>query len=67
VAFNNGFFGKPLGNPKPKEDFEEPLILDIVEGVYLLEKGKIIVESDSKILDIKKLKTLLENNSKDLM
>ena len=43
--YNSGFYGKPLGNPKPKEDFEEPLILDPVEGVYLLEKGLISVFS----------------------
>ena len=58
ILFNNGFYGKPLGNPKPKKDFEEPLILDIVEGVYLLEKGIITVEFDSKVLGIRKLKAL---------
>ncbi len=36
--FNTDFYGKPLGNPKPKEDFDEPLILDLVEGVYLLRR-----------------------------
>jgi tRNA-intron endonuclease len=41
--YNTGFYGKPLGNPKPKEDFDEPLILDPVEGVYLLQKGLISV------------------------
>jgi tRNA-intron endonuclease len=39
--FNTDFYGKPLGNPKPKEDFDEPLILDLVEGVYLAEKKTI--------------------------
>jgi tRNA-intron endonuclease len=32
--------------------------LDIVEGVYLLEKGIITVEFDSKVLGIRKLKAL---------
>ncbi|MDP2900714.1 MAG: tRNA-intron lyase, partial [Candidatus Bathyarchaeota archaeon] len=43
--FNTGFYGKPLGNPKPKVDFDEPLMLDAVEGVYLLEKGLISVKA----------------------
>ena len=40
-----GFYGKPLGIPKPKEDFEVPLILDPIEGVFLLEKEMISVYS----------------------
>ena len=46
--YGSGFYGKPLGNPRPKEDFEEPLILDPVEGVYLLEKGLITVYSGAE-------------------
>ena len=39
-----GFYGKPLGISKPKSaDFEAPLILDLLEGLYLLEKGIITV------------------------
>jgi len=43
--YNNGFYGKPLGIPKPREDFEAPLVLDPIEGLYLLEKGLIQVVS----------------------
>ena len=43
--YNNGFYGKPLGIPKPQEDFEAPLVLDPIEGIYLLEKGFIQVIS----------------------
>jgi tRNA-intron endonuclease len=43
--YSNGFYGKPLGIPKPKEDFEAPLILDPIEGIYLLEKEMIKVYS----------------------
>lgn len=43
--YNSGFYGKPLGIPKPREDFEAPLILDPIEGLYLLEKGLIQVIS----------------------
>jgi len=39
-----GFYGKPIGVPKPKVmDFDVPLILDLMEGLYLLEKGIITV------------------------
>jgi tRNA-intron endonuclease len=41
--YSNGYYGKPLGIPKPKDDFDAPLVLDPVEGVYLLEKGLIEV------------------------
>lgn len=39
-----GYYGKPLGIPKPKiPEFDMPLILDLMEGLYLLEKGVITV------------------------
>lgn len=39
-----GFYGKPVGIPKPKEaKFDAPLILDLMEGLYLVEKGAITV------------------------
>ena len=39
-----GFYGKPLGIPKPKgADFDAPLVLDLLEGLYLLEKGLLTV------------------------
>lgn len=35
-----GFYGKPLGIPKPKSpDFNKPLLLDLIEAVYLMKKG----------------------------
>lgn len=40
--FSDGFYGKPLGVSKPKgTDFETPLILDLIEGYYLLKKGRL--------------------------
>ena len=34
-----GFYGKPVGIAKPKAaDFDAPLILDLMEGLYLAEK-----------------------------
>lgn len=42
--YKMGFYGKPLGISKPKSpDFDVPLILDLMEGLYLLEKGIISV------------------------
>jgi tRNA-intron endonuclease len=42
--YRNGFYGKPLGIAKPKiPEFNVPLILDLMEGLYLLEEGKITV------------------------
>jgi len=44
AVYKLGFFGKPLGIPKPKgPDFNAPLILDLMEGLYLLEEGQIEV------------------------
>jgi tRNA-intron endonuclease len=42
--YKNSYYGKPLGIPKPKVfEFDVPLILDLMEGLYLAEKGKIAV------------------------
>ena len=38
--FTSGFYGKPLGVSKPKgADFDAPLILDLIEGYYLLHEN----------------------------
>jgi len=42
--FSEGFYGKPLGIPKPKEEFDTPLVLDAIEGLYLAETGRIKVQ-----------------------
>lgn len=42
--YKNGYYGKPLGISKPKiPEFKVPLILDLMEGVYLTEKGQIAI------------------------
>ena len=44
-----GFYGKPIGIPKPKAaDFNVPLILDLMEGLYLVDKGGITVFEGSE-------------------
>ena len=47
--YRKGFFGKPVGIPKPKpeQDFKAPLMLDLMEGMYLLDR-KII-----RVVDVK--------------
>jgi len=45
-----GFYGKPIGIAKPKvPEFDMPLILDLMEGLFLVEKGLIsVVEGPDK-------------------
>ena len=44
--FAGGYYGKPIGIPKPKpEEIDAPLILDLIEGYYLLEKGRLKIHS----------------------
>ncbi|MFP3951155.1 MAG: tRNA-intron lyase [Candidatus Bathyarchaeia archaeon] len=44
--YNTSYYGKPLGIPKPEEDFNAPLILDPVEGAYLKERDIIQINSE---------------------
>jgi len=42
--YRQGYYGKPIGIPKPKiMDFNVPLILDLMEGLYLAEKEMLTV------------------------
>ena len=42
--FSQGYYGKPIGIPKPIiEEIDAPLILDLIEGLYLLENKKITI------------------------
>ena len=42
--FTQGYYGKPIGISKPKfDEINVPLILDLIEGFYLLQKSKIRV------------------------
>lgn len=43
--YKMGYYGKPIGVPKPKiADFDVPLILDLMEGLYLAEKNILTVK-----------------------
>ena len=57
--YKSGYYGKPLGISKPKmPEFDVPLILDLMEGLYLLETKKIEIYEDSNKnkVSLKKLK-----------
>ncbi len=57
-VYRSGFFGKPVGiaKPRPDEDFDVPLMLDLMEGIYLLENKKI------RVLDSRNQKTLTKSD-----
>jgi tRNA-intron endonuclease len=48
--YKTAYYGKPVGIPKPKvPEFDVPLILDLMEGLYLAEVKKIeIYENPNK-------------------
>jgi len=47
--YKMGYYGKPVGIPKPKiAEFSVPLILDLMEGLYLAEKKLIVVREGKK-------------------
>jgi len=47
--FESGYYGKPVGIPKPKRgEIDAPLILDLIEGLYLLESGTIAIYKGKK-------------------
>jgi tRNA-intron endonuclease len=57
--YEAGFYGKPVGIPKPKiAEFDVPLVLDLMEGLYLAEKGIISVYegSEKRKVGLKKLR-----------
>ncbi len=54
--FRNGYFGKPIGIPKPNPDeINVSLILDLMEGCYLLEISKIKIYRDKKKVSLEEL------------
>jgi tRNA-intron endonuclease len=50
--YKMGYFGKPVGIPKPKDfNFDAPLSLDLIEGLYLLKRSIIRVFSGKRDLN----------------
>jgi len=56
--YKMGFYGKPLGISKPKiPEFKVPLILDLMEGLYLAEQDKVTIhDSQNRKVGLKKLR-----------
>ena len=56
--YKKGFYGKPLGIAKPKiPEFKVPLILDLMEGLYLAEKDRVtIYDSEKHKVGLRKLR-----------
>ena len=51
--FANGYYGKPIGMPKPKiDEIDVPLILDLIEGLYLLENNKLNITSSRRKINV---------------
>jgi len=54
--FSSGYYGKPIGMSKPKiEEINVPLILDLIEGYYLLQKSKVSITKMKKKITEKKM------------
>ena len=55
--FTQGYYGKPIGISKRKVDeINAPLILDLIEGFYLLQKSKIrIFKKKNKVTETEML------------
>ncbi len=57
--YKSGYYGKPLGIAKPKiPEFNVPVLLDLMEGLYLAEKKKVVIYEglDKKKVGLKKLR-----------
>ena len=65
--FKEGYYGKPLGIPKPKDfEFDSPLILDLMEAYYLMKKKALVVKGeDGKELGAKELEKVCNDSYTD--
>ena len=61
LLFNDRFYGKPLGIPRPTKNFDAPLLLDPVEALYLLEKKEVKVRRQGKNLPKENLRKIFES------
>ncbi len=67
TLFGSGYFGKPLGIQKPKgTEFDAPLVLDLIEGCYLVEKNKLkIFNIDGKAVPFARIKKICKEQYVD--
>lgn len=49
AIFAESYYGKPIGIAKPKpEEIDVPLILDLIEGLYLQERSQLTIYKSKK-------------------
>ena len=59
--FTSGYSGKPIGISKPKpNEINVPLILDLIEGYYLMLKSKIQIFKNKKRITEKKMQKICQ-------
>lgn len=66
--FGEGFYGKPLGVPKPKgTDFNSPLILDLIEGYYLAKNNRLTIYQNNvkNVVSVKKMDIICKKEYAD--
>lgn len=64
--FTHGYYGKPIGISKPKpEEINVPLILDLIEGLYLLENKKISIYKLNQKITVVEMIELCKNEYHD--
>ena len=60
--FMSGYYGKPIGIPKPKpEEIDVPLVLDLIESLYLLENKKIAITKSKKKVTVEQMIEICKN------
>ncbi len=67
MLFGSGYYGKPLGITKPKgTEFEAPLVLDLIEGCYLVEKKSLkVFQIDGKPVSFSKIRKICKKQYVD--
>jgi len=67
TLFGSGYYGKPLGIQKPKgAEFDAPLVLDLIEGCYLVEKNKLkVFDIDGKSVPFARIKKICKEQYVD--
>ena len=63
--YNSGFYGKPLGDPRPSVDFDTPLLLDPVEALYLAEYKIIKIRKEKQSISEKRFRKLAKKTFKE--
>ncbi len=54
--FSQGYYGKPIGIAKPKpEEIDAPLVLDLIEGLYLMKNNRITIYKSKQKISVNKM------------